>query len=188
MREEGNTILLTREGPLVLAIGLIAPLMVRSSLRDALTLGIAAACALFPLTLFLAFAVRRIPFAARIGAAVFTAAGVVAMAKIAVGRYCAVPVETIAPLLIVVAVLGVTNDVYRTKKRIVPPLLDAAGIGAVFSLLLISVSALRSAVIPAASSAKTGALLYAPAGIFIALAALLLIVSAGARQKKGGES
>jgi Na+-translocating ferredoxin:NAD+ oxidoreductase subunit E len=139
MREELNkSLLITAPLPL-LGIGIIAPLSANGSLRMNALLGLVAVASLVVSNVIIACAGQRVPANARGGIAMLIAGGVLTLAKISVEIVMPiwqVPVETLAPLLVMSAVIAVDSKAYAVKKKEIVVLFDAFGIGLGFTLLL----------------------------------------------------
>jgi Na+-translocating ferredoxin:NAD+ oxidoreductase RnfE subunit len=99
-----------------------------------------------------------------------------------------IPIETLGPLVIIVAFLAVTTDAYGVKKRFIPALFDGIGIGLSFSLLLCLLSSLRFALIAAIANWTPGNFLNAPEGVFVTAAVIMLATGFPMRRKKRGAS
>jgi Na+-translocating ferredoxin:NAD+ oxidoreductase RnfE subunit len=131
---------------LILGIGTIAPLYACGTLRTNMLLGVLATITLIISTAVMALWRSGTPANGRIGAAVLVTGGLLTIEKIvlsAVPPMAALPVETLAPLMLVVAVLAAVTDAYDVKRKLSPAIFDGVAIGLSFLLLLCTAGLLR---------------------------------------------
>jgi Na+-translocating ferredoxin:NAD+ oxidoreductase RnfE subunit len=180
---------------ILLGSGLIAPLCSNLPLTGHLVLGGIAALSLLFMMLVIAIFGERIPHNGRTAFAVLLTGGTVSIAAIAIAPFFRgnrLPVETLAPLLLVAALLSLCTEAYAVKKRIQPVLFDTVGIGVSFIALLCLCGGIRDLAAnhfigkkPIIPGMEPVAYFSTPSGIFL-LVALAVAVLAFISKKKNG--
>lgn len=131
---------------LILGMGIIAPLYAGGSLRTNVLLGILAMIMISLSNALLAVLRAGTPKNGRIGIAVLVTGGLLTTAKTALSAVpltASLPAETLAPLMLIVAVLASLTDSYEVKKKLSLALFDGVAIGLSFLLLLCLAGVLR---------------------------------------------
>jgi Na+-translocating ferredoxin:NAD+ oxidoreductase RnfE subunit len=179
---------------ILLGSGLIAPLCSNQPLSGHLVLGAIATLSLFIMMLVIAIFGERIPHNGRAAFAALLTGGTVSLAAIAITpffRQNRLPVETIAPLLIVAALLALYTEAYAVKKRIQPVLLDTVGIGLSFIVLLCLCGGVRDLAVNHFVGKKMiipgmepVAYFGTPSGIFLIVALAVAIIAFFSNRKK----
>jgi Na+-translocating ferredoxin:NAD+ oxidoreductase RnfE subunit len=140
-----KSLLLTAPAPLF-GIGLVVPLLTGGSLQQNAVLGLAATVSLVFVNIVVAFGGERAPANMRTAFATLIACGVLAIVKTCAASLMPlwnVPLETLAPLLILAAVIASDTGAYAIKKkRFVPVFFDGFGIGIIFTVALCGLGAL----------------------------------------------
>lgn len=178
----------------ILGLGIIAPLYAGGPLRANALLGILAVVALIISNVTIASLRPGTPKNGRIGVAVLITGGLLTIAKIALSAgplTASLPIETLSPLMLVVAVLASVTDAYDVKKKWSPAFFDGAAIGFSFLLLLCLSGILRD--LPGGNTfrklpAMTG---FQPLRILVLVPGVLLIAALIAfllpKKKRGAE-
>jgi Na+-translocating ferredoxin:NAD+ oxidoreductase RnfE subunit len=124
---------------LILGIGTIAPLYAGASLNTNALLGVTATIMLILSNVTLASLRSGTSKNGRIGLAVLVTGSLLALTKTllaAAPSATPLPVETLTPLLLIVAVMASMTDAYDVKKKLSPALFDGIAIGISFLGLL----------------------------------------------------
>jgi Na+-translocating ferredoxin:NAD+ oxidoreductase RnfE subunit len=179
---------------ILLGSGLIAPLCSNQSLFGHLVLGGIATVSLFIMILVIALFGERIPHNGRAAFSALLTGGTVSIAAIAIAPFFRgnrLPVETLAPILLVAALLSLYTEAYAVKKRIQPVLFDTAGIGSSFTALLCLCGIIRDlagnhgigkkSIIP---GMEPVAYFSTPSGIFLLVALAVAIIVLISKKKK----
>jgi Na+-translocating ferredoxin:NAD+ oxidoreductase RnfE subunit len=180
---------------ILLGSGLIAPLCSNQPLSGHLALGGVATLSFLFMMLVIAIFGERIPHNGRAAFAALLTGGTVSIAAIVISpffRENRLPVETMAPLLLVAALLALYTEAYAVKKRIQPVLLDTAGIGLGFITLLCLCGGVRDLaanhfggnkmIIP---GMEPVAYFETPSGIFLIVALAVALFTLFSKKKKG---
>jgi Na+-translocating ferredoxin:NAD+ oxidoreductase RnfE subunit len=192
MTSENMTKSLFRTVPvIIIGIGLIAPLLAHLSFLRSTAVGGIAVVSLLIITSIIALFGARIPHNARTSLAVILTSGIITLAFLAVMPFHKghrLPLETLAPLLITVALISLHTEAYNVKKRMQPILFDASGIGLSFTVLLCLCGFVRDALGKGLLGTKTVlppvAFFLTPSGIFLIVAVMLAIFSLIAKKNK----
>jgi len=139
MRDELKKSLFFNSLVLVLGIGLIAPLLSHQPWRIQLLLGFFAIPSLIATTVAVAYAAPKVPVNVRIAVVVLIAAGVLTIDKVIVVAHpwlSRVPVESLTPLLLMVAVIAAATEAYDVKKKMAAAIIDGAGTGLCFTIAI----------------------------------------------------
>lgn len=146
MNEDLKKSLFLNAPALIISMGIIAPLYAGGLLLTNALLGILAILLIALSNVILASLRPGTPKNGRIGVAVLVTGGLLTIAKIALSAVpltAALPVETLAPLMLIVAVLASMMDAYEVKKKFTLALFDGAAIGLSLLLLLCTAAVLR---------------------------------------------
>lgn len=146
MNEDLKKSLFLNSPALILGIGTIAPLYAGGTLRANMLLGILATAALMISAAVIALLRPGTPGNGRIGAAILVTGGLLTIENVVlstVPAMAALPVETLAPLMLVVAVLAAVTGAYDVKRKLSPALFDGAAIGLSFLAVLCLAGVLR---------------------------------------------
>lgn len=186
---------LFRNAPAVLlGSGLIAPLLSNQPLTGHLVLGGIAVISLLFMLLVIAIVGERIPHNGRAAFAALLTGGTVSIAAIAIAPFFKgnhLPVEALAPFLLVTALIAVYTEAYAVKKRIKPVLYDTVSIGVSFTVLLCLCGSIRDlagnhftgkiSIIP---GMEPVAYFSTPSGIFLIVALAIAIIGCISKKKK----
>jgi Na+-translocating ferredoxin:NAD+ oxidoreductase subunit E len=165
---------------LIFGVGIIAPLYAGLPLQAGVMLGILAILLLTVSTIILSSLRSVVPKNGRIGSVIILTGGLLTMAKIALAAVplaVPLPVETLAPLLLIVAVLASVTDSYDVKKKFLPAFFDGAALGLSFSLLLCLSGVLRDLLGNGAFNNVSILAGFQPLRIFVLVPGALLIAA-----------
>jgi Na+-translocating ferredoxin:NAD+ oxidoreductase RnfE subunit len=139
MNENLHKSLFLNSPAVILGLGLVAPLLVLKSPIEHLLLGAVTTGALLAITTVISLFNQQLRHNTRSAVAVLLTGGILSLAATVSGSLrlpARLPVETIAPILLIVSLLALHTEAYAVKKRLQPVLLDAAGTGISFMALL----------------------------------------------------
>lgn len=146
MNENLKKSLFLNSPAVILGIGIIAPLCACTPLRTNAMLAILAMIAMIISNGILTALRPATPKNGRIGVAVLVTGGLLTIVKVTVtfvSTAQALPVETLAPLMLMTAVIGsITND-YDVKRKLSASIFDGVAIGLSFGALLCLAGVLR---------------------------------------------
>ena len=186
---------LFRNAPaVILGSGLITPLSSNQSLSTHMVLGGSALVSILFMFLIIAFFGKRIPYNSRTLFAVLLTGGIVSILSIVITpvfKGTHPPVDTLAPFLLVIALLGLYTEAYAVKKWIQPVLYDTFCIGANYFMLLCLCGILRdfagnhfagkSEIIPGMAPVTYFS---TPSGTFLIVALMVAVITLISRNKK----
>jgi electron transport complex protein RnfE len=139
MRDELKKSIFFNSLALVLGIGLLAPLLSHQPWRIQLLLGFFAIPSLIVTAIAVAYVAPKVPANVRIAIVVLIAAGVLTIDKVIIIAHpwlSRVPVESLTPLLLSVAVIAAATEAYDVKKKMAAALFDGVGIGLCFTIAI----------------------------------------------------